>query len=201
MLHCLHFGITARKNTTRLKPEGNVTLTGKRVWHFGFSFVVKTSLKPPALSPKRHWPKTGDVAQLAESRTGTPLTQVRFPGAAKDFSPGVNFPCRLSSPLCVTACIYSCAHISMHRSWLGSATLLQLAFLGESDPNLPWEESQWDDTVVKNKQTTTTKQGDGEIGGPGLTLNCDHQNDSALRRATKWPRVVVPLIVKSKVTV
>ena len=31
----------------------------------------------------------GDVAQLSQRRTGTPLRQVRFPGAAKDFSPGV----------------------------------------------------------------------------------------------------------------
>ena len=30
--------------------------------------------------------------QLVERRTGTPLTQVRFPGAAKDFSPS----CQLS---------------------------------------------------------------------------------------------------------
>ena len=33
----------------------------------------------------------GDVAQLVEYRTITPLTQVRFPGAARDFSPRVNF--------------------------------------------------------------------------------------------------------------
>ena len=40
--------------------------------------------------------KGGDVAQLVEHRTVTPLTQVRFPGAARDFSPIVNFQCRLS---------------------------------------------------------------------------------------------------------
>ena len=38
----------------------------------------------------------GDVAQLVERRTGTPLRQVRFTGAAKDFSDSVNFRCRLS---------------------------------------------------------------------------------------------------------
>ena len=32
----------------------------------------------------------GDVAQLVERRTGTPPTQVRFPGAARDFSPRLN---------------------------------------------------------------------------------------------------------------
>ena len=36
---------------------------------------------------------------------------------------------------------------SMHRR-LGSATLLRLAFPRESDPNLPWEKSQWHNTVV-----------------------------------------------------
>ena len=58
---------------------------------------------------------SGDVAQLVEHRTGTPLTQVRFPGAAREFSPRVNFQCRLSydvrtSP-CAIACIYICAHV------------------------------------------------------------------------------------------
>ena len=33
----------------------------------------------------------GDVAQLVERRTGTPLRQVRFPCAARDFSPEVSF--------------------------------------------------------------------------------------------------------------
>ena len=57
----------------------------------------------------------GDVAQLTERRTGTPLTQVRFPGPSRDFSPRVNFQCRLSygvrtSP-CAIARIYNCAHV------------------------------------------------------------------------------------------
>ena len=38
----------------------------------------------------------GDVTQLVQCRVGTPLTQVRFPGAARHFSPRVNFQCRLS---------------------------------------------------------------------------------------------------------
>ena len=41
-----------------------------------------------------------DVAQLLERRTGTPLRQVRFPGAARDFSPRVNSQCRLSYGVC-----------------------------------------------------------------------------------------------------
>ena len=39
---------------------------------------------------------SGDVAQLVEHRTGTPRTQVRFPGVTKDFSPRVNFQGRLT---------------------------------------------------------------------------------------------------------
>ena len=55
-----------------------------------------------------------DVAQLVEHRTGTLLTRVRFPGAARDFSPRVNFLCRLSYGVPSTrtiACIYICAHV------------------------------------------------------------------------------------------
>ena len=37
-----------------------------------------------------------DVARLVERRTGTPLTQVRFPGTVRDFSSRVNFRRRLS---------------------------------------------------------------------------------------------------------
>ena len=57
----------------------------------------------------------GDVAQFAEHRTDTPLTQVRVPGTAWDFSPRVNFQCRLSygvrTPPCATAFINICAHV------------------------------------------------------------------------------------------
>ena len=57
----------------------------------------------------------GDVAQLVEYWTGTPPTQVRFPDAAKDFSPRVNFQSRLSygvrTPPCEIACINICSHV------------------------------------------------------------------------------------------
>ena len=57
----------------------------------------------------------GNVAQLVEHRTGTSPTQVRFPGAARDFSPRVNFQCRLCYSVCTPpsaiACIYICAHV------------------------------------------------------------------------------------------
>ena len=39
--------------------------------------------------------KGEDVAQLVERRAGVSLTQVRFPDAARDFSPRVNFQCRV----------------------------------------------------------------------------------------------------------
>ena len=57
----------------------------------------------------------GDVAQFVERRTGTVLTQIRFPGAARNFSPRDNFQCRLSygvrKPPCAIACINICAHV------------------------------------------------------------------------------------------
>ena len=93
-----------------------------------------------------------DVAQLVEHRTGTLLTRVRFPGAARDFSPRVNFQCRLSygvpTPPCAIACIYIRAHVRLITETLkhpvsiprlGSATLLLLAFPGEGNPNFSWE--------------------------------------------------------------
>ena len=38
---------------------------------------------------------------------------------------------------------------------LGSATLLQLAFLGEGNPNFPWVKSQWNNTMVNNNNKNT----------------------------------------------
>ena len=95
------------------------------------------------------------------------------PRWARDFSPRVTFQCRLSygvrTPPCAIACIYICAQVkdpvvhvkssvdywntktpSMHPR-LGSATLSQLAFPGEGNPNFRWEKSHWHNTVVKKK--------------------------------------------------
>ena len=56
-----------------------------------------------------------DVAQLVKRQTSVLLMQVRFPGAAKDFSPRVHFQYRLScgvhTSVCATACISICAHV------------------------------------------------------------------------------------------
>ena len=55
------------------------------------------------------------VAQLVQHRTGKLPTQGRFLGAARAFSPRVNFQCRLSygvrTPPCAITCIYICAHV------------------------------------------------------------------------------------------
>ena len=120
----------------------------------------------------------GDVAQLVEQRSGTLPTLVRFPGAARlFFSRRVDFQCRLfygvrtppTPSVCNRPCIYICPYVkdpvvyvrvrwimetlktpSLHRR-LGSATLSQLAFPGEGNPNFPWEKSHWDNTVFKSK--------------------------------------------------
>ena len=39
--------------------------------------------------------RSGDVAQFVECQTSLPLRQILFPCAARDFSPCVNFQCRL----------------------------------------------------------------------------------------------------------
>ena len=61
----------------------------------------------------------GGIVQLVKHPTENPgaiLTQAQFPGAARDFSPRVNFQCRLSGlmafaqPQCAVTCIniYMC---------------------------------------------------------------------------------------------
>ena len=107
-----------------------------------------------------------DVAQLVEHRTVTPLTQVRFPGAERDFSPGVNFQCRLSyvcvrTPSCTITCINVCAHVKdpvvhVRVRWIVQtlkhpACMSQQVFTGESYPNSSREKSHWNNTVVKKK--------------------------------------------------
>ena len=58
---------------------------------------------------------SGGVAQSVELRTGTPLTQVQFPSAARDASLKVSFQCRLfygiRTPPCSITCINICEHV------------------------------------------------------------------------------------------
>ena len=58
----------------------------------------------------------GDVAQLVERWTGTLLTQVQFPDAAVDFSPRVNFQCRLSYGVHTTPPLHLHAFTSVRTS-------------------------------------------------------------------------------------
>ena len=57
----------------------------------------------------------GRASDRHAADAGKLSTQVRFPGAARDFSPRVSFQCRLSygvrTPPCAIACIYTCAHV------------------------------------------------------------------------------------------
>ena len=80
-----------------------------------FTCNYKPEIYSEKLSKLLPLSRDGNVAQLVEHQTVTPPTQVRFPGAARDFSPRVNFQCRLSygvrAPPCAIACIYSCAHV------------------------------------------------------------------------------------------
>ena len=96
-----------------------------------------------------------------------------IPQCWKEFF-SVNFQCKLSyvvcTPQCAITCINICVHVkdpvvhvrvpwiikntdtpSMHRR-LGSTTLSQLAFPGESNPNFPWKKSQGNNAVVKLKK-------------------------------------------------
>ena len=55
-----------------------------------------------------------DVVQLAKRQTGTSLTQIQFPDAAKDFSCRVNFQCKLSHGVHTQSCAIACADICVH---------------------------------------------------------------------------------------
>ena len=88
---------------------------------------------------------------MVVNRRVTPLTQVRFPGAARNFSPSQLSEQTLLHvsvhPLCAIACIHVCAHVKdpvvyVRVRWImetlkhpactvSSATLSQLAFPGE----------------------------------------------------------------------
>ena len=56
----------------------------------------------------------GDVAQLVERSTSTLLLQVEFPDAERNFSPRVNFQCRLSYGVHTSPCAIACVNICVH---------------------------------------------------------------------------------------
>ena len=97
-------------------PVDIIDILQRSSQHYGHPEADVTDafeLRTRATSSKhREHPQGGDVAQLVERRTGTPLRQVRFPGAARDFSPRVNFQCRLSYGVRTPPCaIAYCAHV------------------------------------------------------------------------------------------
>ena len=57
----------------------------------------------------------------------------------------------------------------MHRR-LGSATLSQLAFPGEGNPNFPWEKSHWDNKVVKKNKVGGAEKFAFALGVESLDL-------------------------------
>ena len=142
----------------------------------GHFFFLHRVFACTSLNRCRGW----DVAQLVEHRTGTLSTLVRFPGAARGFCPRVNFQRRLSydvrTPPCAVACVYICARVKdsvvhvrvrwimetlkhpacavgwvarLCRSWLS---------LRKGNPNLLWEKSHCDNTVVKNQSQKSKKR-------------------------------------------
>ena len=72
--------------------------------HPGLGLICDGCIHPDAV-PQDLWSMTqqAGMAQLAERPTEKPsaiLTRVRVPGAARDFSLGVNFQCRFSYGVC-----------------------------------------------------------------------------------------------------
>ena len=134
-----HVGIRRVKRTTRLvEQHGGHHALQQQGW--GCSSVGTAS--------DRHADDTGSIPRCSKGF----------------FFPRVNFQCRLSygvhTPPCAIACINSRVHFEdpvVHvkssvdygntktpssQRRLGSATLSQLAFPEESNPNFPWEKSE-----------------------------------------------------------
>ena len=108
------YSVRCVKTDTGRKGGGGVGggLSSNCIFMLLFCYILHLFSFTPIYSDKR---EGGDVVQLVEHRTDTPLTQVRFPGAARDFSPRVNFQCRLSYGVrtvpCAVACINICAQV------------------------------------------------------------------------------------------
>ena len=117
------------------------------------------------------WGGGGDVAHLVEHRTGTLPTQVRLHSAAGDFSPKVNFQCRLSymcpyTPVCNRMHLHVCAvkdpfvhvgvrwiigtlkHIACTEGWVARVCRSWLS--PGRHPEFPMGEIHRDNTTVKS---------------------------------------------------
>ena len=153
------------KMLTGFFKESTITATSARFAHFssGRSLV--------------DFPITGiigdgDMAQLAQRRTSTPLTQVRFPGAERNFSPPSQLSVQtllgcLRTPRVQSQAFYVCAHVEdpvvqvrvrriMKTPKHPACTVGWVARLWHSwlSPNFSREKSQWDSTVVKKRKET-----------------------------------------------
>ena len=135
---------------------------------------IVTPVESAKLAILRRNGDNGDVAWWVQHQTVTPLTLVRLPGTARDFSPRLNFQCRLSysvsTPPCAIACIYICVHVSCSPCQssmvygntktpnmygrLESATLSQLPFHEKSNPNFPIAKSRRHSRLQLKKVTT-----------------------------------------------
>ena len=63
-----------------------------------------------------------DVAQLVEHLTGTPLTHVQLPGAARDFPPESTFSADSLMVSIHTQCAFGCINIYVHSVHLDVLT-------------------------------------------------------------------------------
>ena len=89
---CLALGSVTSSLRTPRNPQGTSTMGSTLGW------VIKQGGNDIHVRWNYFWitVQNGDVAQLVEQWTDTPLMQFRFSGAARDFSPRVSIRCRLS---------------------------------------------------------------------------------------------------------
>ena len=127
------------------------------------------------------------VVQLVEHRTGTPLTQVRLPITARDFSHShlsVQTLLRCPyTPVCNRMHLYLCARPLVHVRvrWImetlkhpactvGWEARLSRSWLSPGDdiPNFPREKSRWDNTAAKRGGRRRKRKGDTSTKGTQL---------------------------------
>ena len=137
------------------------------------------------------------------SPVGIP-SQVRFPGAARDFSPRVNFQSRLAfgvrPPACAIACIYTCAHVKdpvvhVRIRWImetlkhpactvGWVARLYRSWLspGKATRISHGKKSHWDNTVVNFLNYFFFKLNHARFFGPGGLLPRARSTQSPTRK-------------------
>ena len=80
-----------------------------------YTVFISITPEPIPHSPSNLCVQLDEGGEWGCSSDGMLPTQVRFPSAERDFSPGVHFQCRFSynvcTPLCAITCIIICAHV------------------------------------------------------------------------------------------